>query len=336
MADTRPTVWVSQPLIDAAIAPLRDRVQLRGTDTVTAWSPDQIAGQLARADGAIILNERIGAARGRRRAVAGDRQCRRRLQQPGCRRAQRPASGRRRMSDREPPPISAALLMATARRITESERWLRDGQWQQWSFQTMLGADIHGSTLGILGMGHIGQGIARRGAHGFGMKVRTTIVRSCRRRPKRKWARPMWTWTRCWHSPTTCCWCCPTPASHHLIDAAALAKMKPSATLVNIARGGLVDEIALADARPTDARLPLAWTCTRASRRCARNCCAAQRGADPHIGVPRWPRARRWYSWPWIICLPGSAWTAAPSRMPSAINADAAMAARVTLGKTER
>ena len=63
MADTRPTVWVSQPLIDAAIAPLRDRVQLRGTDTVTAWSPDQIAGQLARADGAIItLNERIGAA----------------------------------------------------------------------------------------------------------------------------------------------------------------------------------------------------------------------------------------------------------------------------------
>ena len=63
MADTRPTVWVSQPLIDAAIAPLRDRVQLRVTDTVTAWSPAQIAEQLAGADGAIItLNERIGAA----------------------------------------------------------------------------------------------------------------------------------------------------------------------------------------------------------------------------------------------------------------------------------
>ncbi|MDW7602528.1 D-glycerate dehydrogenase, partial [Stenotrophomonas maltophilia] len=63
MADTRPTVWVSQPLIEAAIAPLRDRVQLRSTDTVTAWSPDQIAAQLASADGAIItLNERIGAA----------------------------------------------------------------------------------------------------------------------------------------------------------------------------------------------------------------------------------------------------------------------------------
>ncbi|KAG0773110.1 hypothetical protein G6F22_015159 [Rhizopus arrhizus] len=63
MADTRPTVWVSQPLIDAAIAPLRDRVQLRVTDTVTAWSPQQITERLASVDGAIItLNERIGAA----------------------------------------------------------------------------------------------------------------------------------------------------------------------------------------------------------------------------------------------------------------------------------
>ena len=63
MADTRPTVWVSQPLIDAAIAPLRDRVQLRSTDAVTAWSPEQVAEQLDGVDGAIItLNERIGAA----------------------------------------------------------------------------------------------------------------------------------------------------------------------------------------------------------------------------------------------------------------------------------
>ena len=61
--------------------------------------------------------------------------------------------------------------MATARRITEAERWLREGRWRQWSFQNLLGADLHGSTLGILGMGRIGQAIARRGHHGFGMKV---------------------------------------------------------------------------------------------------------------------------------------------------------------------
>ena len=64
-----------------------------------------------------------------------------------------------------------ALLMATARRIAESEHFLRAGKWNKWSYDMFAGSDIHGSTLGILGMGRIGQGIARRGAHGFGMKV---------------------------------------------------------------------------------------------------------------------------------------------------------------------
>ena len=64
-----------------------------------------------------------------------------------------------------------ALLMATARRMAESEHYLRAGKWSKWSFDMFAGSDIHGSTLGILGMGRIGQGIAKRGAHGFGMKV---------------------------------------------------------------------------------------------------------------------------------------------------------------------
>ena len=64
-----------------------------------------------------------------------------------------------------------ALLMATARRVTESEHYLRAGKWNKWSYDMFAGSDVHGSTLGILGMGRIGQGIARRGAHGFGMNV---------------------------------------------------------------------------------------------------------------------------------------------------------------------
>jgi len=64
-----------------------------------------------------------------------------------------------------------ALLMATARRIAESEHFLRAGKWQKWSYDMFAGSDIHGATLGIIGMGRIGQGIAKRGAHGFGMKV---------------------------------------------------------------------------------------------------------------------------------------------------------------------
>jgi gluconate 2-dehydrogenase len=64
-----------------------------------------------------------------------------------------------------------ALLMATARRVTESEHYLRAGKWNSWRYDLFAGAEVHGSTLGIIGMGRIGQGIAKRGAHGFGMKV---------------------------------------------------------------------------------------------------------------------------------------------------------------------
>ncbi|MGB6054682.1 MAG: D-glycerate dehydrogenase, partial [Burkholderiaceae bacterium] len=63
-----------------------------------------------------------------------------------------------------------ALLMATARRITEAEHWLRAGHWKQWRYDAFLGADVHGSTLGIIGMGRIGQAIARRST-GFDMQV---------------------------------------------------------------------------------------------------------------------------------------------------------------------
>ena len=64
-----------------------------------------------------------------------------------------------------------ALMMATARRIGESERFLRSGQWRKWSVDMYTGSDVHGAVLGVLGMGRIGQAIARRGALGFGMKV---------------------------------------------------------------------------------------------------------------------------------------------------------------------
>ena len=64
-----------------------------------------------------------------------------------------------------------ALMMAAARRMAESEHFLRRGEWKKWSWDMFTGSDVHGATLGILGMGRIGQAIARRGALGFGMKV---------------------------------------------------------------------------------------------------------------------------------------------------------------------
>jgi glyoxylate reductase len=139
-----------------------------------------------------------------------------------------------------------ALLMATARRITESEHWLRAGKWDKWRYDYFLGADLHGSTLGIIGMGRIGQGIARR-SMGFGMKViyhnrsRLAPEREARANDARYVGKEELLRTAD-HVMLALPY---TPQSHHTVGAAELALMKPTATLVNIARGGIVDDAAL-------------------------------------------------------------------------------------------
>ncbi len=142
-----------------------------------------------------------------------------------------------------------ALLMATARRITESEHYLRAGQWTKWRYDMFAGSDIHGATLGILGMGRIGQGIARRGAHGFGMKViyhnRSRLDAALEAECKAGYVGKEELLKTADHLVLVLPY---SPASHHSIGAAELALMKPTATLVNIARGGIVDDAALAAA----------------------------------------------------------------------------------------
>lgn len=142
-----------------------------------------------------------------------------------------------------------ALLMATARRITESEHFLRAGKWQKWSYDMFAGSDIHGATLGIIGMGRIGQGIARRGAHGFGMKViyhnRSRLDAQLEAECKASYVGKEELLKTADHVVLVVPY---SAASHHTIGAAELALMKPTATLVNIARGGIVDDAALAAA----------------------------------------------------------------------------------------
>lgn len=142
-----------------------------------------------------------------------------------------------------------ALLMATARRITESEHFLRAGKWDKWAYDMFAGSEVHGSTLGILGMGRIGQGIARRGAHGFGMNViyhnRTRLAPDLEAACKASYVGKEELLKTADHLVLVLPY---SPASHHAIGAAELAQMKPTATLVNIARGGIVDDAALARA----------------------------------------------------------------------------------------
>ena len=142
-----------------------------------------------------------------------------------------------------------ALMMATARRITESEHYLRRGEWKKWSFDMFAGSDIHGATLGILGMGRIGQGIAQRGALGFGMNViyhnRSRLEPALEAACKARYVSKEELLKTADHLVLVLPY---SPASHHAIGAAELAQMKPTATLVNLARGGIVDDAALAEA----------------------------------------------------------------------------------------
>jgi gluconate 2-dehydrogenase len=134
-----------------------------------------------------------------------------------------------------------ALMMATARRISESERYARAGLWQGWAFDQFSGRDIHHATLGIIGMGRIGGAIAKR-AGGFDMQV----IYHNRQRSQEEYGA---TWverdTLLRQADFVMLVVPYSPATHHLIGAAELALMKPTATLINVARGGVVDDQAL-------------------------------------------------------------------------------------------
>jgi len=139
-----------------------------------------------------------------------------------------------------------ALLMAAARRISEGERFVRAGKWRTWGPTLLMGQDIHGATLGIIGMGRIGLAMARRAA-GFDMRViyadrddvpEANTIGARRRTFDEALAESDFLSL---HTPLT-------DETHHLINADALKRMKPTAVLINTARGPVVDPRALAHA----------------------------------------------------------------------------------------
>ena len=141
-----------------------------------------------------------------------------------------------------------AYVLATARRMTESEQFLRNGQWTKNTLTLMLGRDVHHATLGIVGMGRIGQAVARR-ARGFDMnviyynrnRVSADIEKACSATYVSK--------QELMKQADFIVLLVPyTPENHHLIGATEIALMKSDAVLINIARGGIVDELALIEA----------------------------------------------------------------------------------------
>ncbi|MFJ4445676.1 2-hydroxyacid dehydrogenase [Pseudomonas sp. NPDC089422] len=141
-----------------------------------------------------------------------------------------------------------ALILATARRVVELAGWVREGQWQTSLGPAHFGTDVHGKTLGIVGMGRIGEALARRGAAGFGMRV---LYHSSRAKPdvEARYAARYCSLDVLLAEADYVCLTVPLSASTEgLIGARELGLMKPEAILVNIARGRVVDEAALIEA----------------------------------------------------------------------------------------
>lgn len=139
-----------------------------------------------------------------------------------------------------------ALLMAAARRITEAERWLRAGNWiEGWKHDRLLGQDVHHATLGIVGMGRIGQAIARR-AKGFSMRVLYHNRSRCPKSVEKALGARYVSLERLLKESDFISLNLPySPEARHLIGAKQLGLMKPTAVIVNAARGGVVDDAAL-------------------------------------------------------------------------------------------
>jgi glyoxylate reductase len=137
------------------------------------------------------------------------------------------------------------LLMATARRLAEADRYTREGRFRQWEYMLLLGGDVHGKTLGVVGFGRIGRAMARR-ALGFGMRVLyqdAVAADAAAERELRATRTDLATLLResdfvTLHTPLL-------PETRHLINAESLRTMKKTAYLINAARGPVVDEAAL-------------------------------------------------------------------------------------------
>ena len=142
--------------------------------------------------------------------------------------------------------LAFGLLLAAARRIAEGDRLVRAGGFTGWTPTFMLGTRVHGTTLGVVGMGRIGQAVARR-ARGFGMNVLYTQRSRLDEAAERSAAATYVTLDELVARADFVSLHCPlTAATTHLFDAERLARMKPGSVLVNTARGPIIDEAALA------------------------------------------------------------------------------------------
>jgi len=255
VTDRRPTLYLSRLLPDPVMAIVRERFQLVQEPLDALPAPSVLREGLCQADAAIVtLGDKIGTetihAATRLKILAN--------YAVGYNNIDLTAAQQRGLIVTNTPDVLTdatadltwALILATARRIVEGDTLVRSGHWTGWSPTQLMGAEVSGKTLGIIGMGRIGQAVAHR-AVGFRMQVHyhTRQLMTTASLPREWEYRSLQDLLgesdiMTIHVPLT-------PNTHHLIGARELAWMKPNAFVINTARGPIVDEGALVNALKT-------------------------------------------------------------------------------------
>jgi glyoxylate reductase len=250
--DARPTLYLSRLLPEPVMVIVRERFRLVQEPLDTLPSPSALREGLCRSDAAIVtLGDRIDAetihAATQLKTLANYAVGYNNIDLVAARECGLIVTNTPDVLTDATADLTWALILATARRIVEGDALVRSGRWTGWSPTQLMGAEVSGKTLGIIGMGRIGQAVAQRAA-GFRMPVRyhsrqpsaaSSLSREWEYRSLQELLSEADVVTI--HAPLT-------PATHHLIGARELAWMRPTAFLINTARGPIIDEGALVDA----------------------------------------------------------------------------------------
>lgn len=250
----KPKVLVTRQVFPEVVEALRARFDVEHNDDDRPWPAEELARRLTDKQGVLAtvmdrVDEAVLAAAPGLKVVSNIAVGTNNVDIPACTKRGIRVTNTPEVLNDTTADLTWALLMAAARRVAEGDAMVRRGEWTvAFRMQSPLGTDVHHATLGILGMGRIGQAIAKR-ATGFDMRVlyhnRGRIPEADERRLNATWVEK----DRLLAESDFVVVMVPySPAVHHLIGAAEIAKMKPTAILVNTARGGVVDDAALVEA----------------------------------------------------------------------------------------
>lgn len=248
----KPRVFVTRPLPAPAMELLSCACEVRSYPEDAAIPIPQLIEECCEIEGLLVnsarVNKEVLSAASRLRAVSNCGVGYDNIDVEACNRRRIPITNTAGSLEETTADLAFALLLATARRAIEADRYVREGCWDRWQWGLLHGLDVHHKTLGLLGFGGIGKPMARRG-RGFSMRILYFARHRADESAERKLNAQYVSLKTLLHESDFLSLHVPlTAETHHIIDGKALSQMKNTAILVNTARGSVVDEKALIEA----------------------------------------------------------------------------------------